>query len=72
MRNLAKKNEVYNKFITESMDAFVKKSITDTVGLAVEIFINYLKKELFNTSNPNLKDDIKRMDKIVAELYRLK
>lgn len=61
---------IYSKFITESMEVVVKKNITDVVGLAVEIFGNYLKKELINTSNTNLKSDIKRMDKIASELYR--
>lgn len=71
MLNLVKRNKVYNKFIEGKIDIIIKKEIIDTVLLGVEIFTNYLKKEVPNTDNFNLKDDIKRLEQISKKLIRL-
>lgn len=71
MLNLVKRNKVYNKFIKEKVDIIIRKEIIDIVLLGSEIFINYLKKELPETNNFNLKDDIKRMERISDKLIRV-
>lgn len=62
---------VYSKFVKEKVDIIIRKEIINIVLLGSEIFINYLKKELPNTNNFNLKNDIKRIEEISAKLIRV-
>ncbi|WP_102398911.1 hypothetical protein [Haloimpatiens massiliensis] len=71
MFSFVKRNKVYNKFIEEKVDIIIRKDIIDTVLLGVEIFTKFLNKELPETNNFNLKDDIKRMEQISDKLIRV-
>jgi len=71
MFNFVKRNKVYNKFIEEKVNIIIQKDIIDTLLLGSEIFMNYLKKELPNTNNFNLKNDIKRIEEISEKLIKV-
>ena len=70
--DILKGEVVYNKFFAEKIEIKIKGRTVERISMACEIFIKYLQEELPNTINPDLKDNVKTMARIVKELSNLK
>lgn len=72
MYDLVEKILIYNKFNEEMLPICIEKNIVDTLIIASEVCINFLKEEQVERSNPFLKDDIIRMNNISKKLNKMK
>lgn len=66
-----KKYSLYKKFNNKTIDLTIDTRIVDTIIVAGDLFNSYLKKELVDTDNKALRNDIKRMEHILKELIQL-
>lgn len=67
-----KKDIIYNKFISDTIELTIDSRIINTIIFAGGMFNTYLKRELTNGNNSCLRDDIKRIENVLRELVKLK
>lgn len=63
---------IYNKFLIEKIELKISSTIIQRVLLGCEIFLGYQHKELQQTINPCIKDDIKMVTNIIEQLRNTK
>lgn len=71
MYNLLKMESIHKQFNEKKLSIEINRDIIDTLILADEIFVNFLKSQLEEDNNPFLKQDIKNMKNVGKELSKL-
>ncbi|WP_394884241.1 hypothetical protein [Clostridium butyricum] len=67
-----KKDIIYNKFNNNTIELSIDSRTINTIILAAGVFKNYLKEELVNGNSLSLRNDIKRVERVLRELVMIK